>query len=609
MNFGLNWGGVVSSSRERMFAMAPGTAIGLGNDEVVFRTNYSDRTHVMTRQVLRALEQCHAFYPLEHHVRNVCQTLDSLRGQEAAVRQVLESMARRGVLIELSDYIKQLEAGRGRTPTDVGSVIIRTCNRPAALRRCLESIVHYEKRWSAMRRYWVFDDSDDVRVMASNAERVRHFSEITGCDARTFNREEIKNLSAWIYGHLDSASVASSSALLNKSPEGNLELGAHYGRSMNWLMLLSAGQKTVWVDDDQQFDFRWHPGLSSGFQVDVAMNDPRVYSEVGESDRMGNAVEEDPLALHLRWCGSDVGELLTKSNWAPSSNDWFGLSPTLVQSLQPGNAIISTLQGYRGDSATVGVEWLLALPKQARESWCNSRDGYLQGLQRPEIWHGSSRVGLSSLAGITPFTVDAGEVLPAVPRQGRGEDAVFATLVGLTRRNAIQLELPLAISHRRDSVADRRPFAPKARRLVFSNYLIEILNGHAGFCQSEMVQDRIRYASEVLLDFSGMSSDRCGRWMHDVELQYRAAEIQRLQRAVTDDASPAIYWLADARALIEANGKAVFEDVATSPIEWPLNSSQSEIVDLFQSKVREYALGLRVWPELFEIFRRNTLLQ
>ena len=218
---------------------------------------------------------------------------------------------------------------------------------------------------------------------------------------------------------------------------------------MNWATLLSAGTQAIWLDDDQVLDFRWHPQRSGGFQMDVALGDERTYAMVGEASSAGLAVEEDPLALHAQWCGRSLVDLLTRSPWSPKAGQWAGLAPSQSPLLKPGQRLVSTLHGHRGDTASGGSDWMMSLPKEARAGWCMSRDSYLAGLNRPEVWQGSARAGLTTMAGITPSCIDAASLVPAVPRRGRGEDAVLSGLMDCLYPDGLKLEFPMAIEHRR----------------------------------------------------------------------------------------------------------------------------------------------------------------
>lgn len=608
MNYGLNWNSAVSVVDSRLFATVPGEVLALGNDEALFRESFTGRAHVMTLQVLQALDLCRAFQSLDQHVTGVCQHIEPLRGQQGAVRKVLESLANRGVLIEASEYVRQLGsvAVAGQSPP--GAVIIRTCNRPAALQRCLASALQYEQRWHARRRYWVLDDTDDTRVVASNAERVRHFAEASACEARSITRADLETYWQRLSGDLSQQERHHASRLLQRDRADPQDAGAYYGRSMNWATLLSAGTQAIWLDDDQILDFRWHPQRSGGFQMGVALGDERTFAVVGEASSAGLAVEEDPLALHTQWCGRSLIDLLTRSPWSPKAGQWAGLAPSQSPLLKPGQRLVSTLNGHRGDTTSGGSDWMMSLPKLAREGWCTSRDSYLAGLSRPEVWQGSARAGLATVAAVTPTCIDAGSLFPAVPRRGRGEDAVFSGLMDCLYPDGSQLEFPMAIEHRRETNSDRRGFSAQARQPAFMGVLSSLLRERADLIRAETPTQRLTCAAALLQDFAAMSATRCRAWLVEYTASLRANEIQRLQSAIAEDKQAAVYWLADARALVEANAKALVAETPLSFADWPADLDESSTVASFQAELRDYAAALHIWPTLFESARGNRLV-
>ncbi|MBN8426242.1 MAG: hypothetical protein J0L65_02115 [Xanthomonadales bacterium] len=608
MNYGLNWNSAVSVVDSRLFATVPGEALALGNEEALFRESFTGRAHVMTLQVLQALDLCRAFQSLDQHVAGVCQHIEPLRGQQGAVRKVLESLANRGVLIEASEYVRQLGSVAVAGPSAPGAVIVRTCNRPGALQRCLASALQYERRWLARRRYWILDDSDDARVVASNAERVRHFAEASTCEARSITRADLETYWQRLSGDLSQQERHHASRLLQRDRADPQDAGAYYGRSMNWATLLSAGTQAIWLDDDQILDFRWHPQRSGGFQMGVALGDERTFAVVGEASSAGLAVEEDPLALHTQWCGRSLIDLLTRSPWSPKAGQWAGLAPSQSPLLKPGQRLVSTLNGHRGDTTSGGSDWMMSLPKLAREGWCTSRDSYLAGLSRPEVWQGSARAGLATVAAVTPTCIDAGSLFPAVPRRGRGEDAVFSGLMDCLYPDGSQLEFPMAIEHRRETNSDRRGFSAQARQPAFMGVLSSLLRERADLIRAETPTQRLTCAAALLQDFAAMSATRCRAWLVEYTASLRANEIQRLQSAITEDKQAAVYWLADARALVEANAKALVTEIPLCFADWPASQDESATVSLFQTELRDYGAALHVWPTLFESARTNRLI-
>ncbi|MEZ5456498.1 MAG: hypothetical protein R3F04_10400 [Lysobacteraceae bacterium] len=608
MNYGLNWNAATAPADLRLFATVPGEVHDLGNDEALFRETFSQRTHVMTVQVLQALDLCRAFQSLDQHVATICQHIESLRGQQAAVRKVLESLANRGVLIEVAEYVRQLGQGDLPGAAPVGAVIIRTCNRPAALQRFLASALHYEQRWRARRRYWILDDSDDPKVTASNAERVRHFADASGCEARSITRVDLDAYWQRLSRDLTSQQHIQAGVLLQRDGAESPDMGAHYGRGMNWATLLSAGTQAIWLDDDHLLNFRWHPLRTAGFQMGAALSDELTFAVQGEASAAGFAVEDDPLAMHTTWCGRSLADVITTSPWSPKARQWTGLAPSRSPLLKPGRRIVSTLNGHRGDTTAAGIDWMMAMSNAAREGWCASRDSYLAGLSRPEVWQGSARVGLTTLAANMPTGIDAGTLLPAVPRRGSGAGAVFAGLMDCLYPEGLQLEFPMAIEHREETGGDRRGFTAKAKQPAYASVLAALMRERADVICAETPSQRLVCVAALLQDVAAMSTPQCRTWLNDYTADLRAEEVRRLQAAIAEDKQAAVYWLADARALVEANAKALVTETPMRFADWPAELDETATLQQFQSELRDYAAALQVWPSLFETARVNRLI-
>jgi len=119
--------------------------------------------------------------------------------------------------------------------------------------------------------------------------------------------------------------------------------------------------------------------------------------------------------------------------------------------------------------------------------------------------------------------------------------------------------------------------------------------------QAGTPQQRLRSAADLLQDFAAMPSEQCARWLQNLTASRRAGSVQRLQAAIAEDKHAAVYWLADARSLIEVNAKALVDPPELSLAGWPEQVSGRACVDLFQAELRDYAAALHVWPTLFEM--------
>src|SRR6476620_11521826 len=117
LNYQINYGTMnVSPAPARTDASAPlfasedGVVASLSNNECIFQMRRTGDTHVMTYQVLQALDQCREFRSLDEHIARIQTTIPGLPTQQDGVRRVLESLGARGLLVADADFLRRLGA-------------------------------------------------------------------------------------------------------------------------------------------------------------------------------------------------------------------------------------------------------------------------------------------------------------------------------------------------------------------------------------------------------------------------------------------------------------------------------------------------------------------
>ena len=131
----------------------------------------SGAIHVMTVQVVQALELCRPFRAMDQHVAAVAAALPGMGAQLPAVRRVLDHLLEHGLLRESGAWIATL--GREAAPVqgELGPVFVRACDRPAQLEALLESLAQAERAGARRRRVVVLDDSRAPAASQRHARR------------------------------------------------------------------------------------------------------------------------------------------------------------------------------------------------------------------------------------------------------------------------------------------------------------------------------------------------------------------------------------------------------------------------------------------------------
>jgi hypothetical protein len=177
-----------------LYASEDGVVASLSNNECVFQVKRSGETHVMTYQVLQALDQTRQFRTLDEHAERVMASLGGLSGQREAIGRVFEGLIQRGVLVSGQAFLDRLADTPARAIAPVRGVFIRACDRPDQLAHLLASLTDYERRFRANRNYVVIDDSASRDAANRHRDLLREFARATGCKLTYVGATESKRL-------------------------------------------------------------------------------------------------------------------------------------------------------------------------------------------------------------------------------------------------------------------------------------------------------------------------------------------------------------------------------------------------------------------------------
>ncbi len=83
----------------------------MSNNECIFQVKRTGDAHVMTFQVLQALDQCRDFRTLDEHIARIQTTIPGLENQRDAVKSVLDSLIERELLVSDELFVNRLSDG------------------------------------------------------------------------------------------------------------------------------------------------------------------------------------------------------------------------------------------------------------------------------------------------------------------------------------------------------------------------------------------------------------------------------------------------------------------------------------------------------------------
>jgi hypothetical protein len=614
MEFKIDYGSVALPTKSPappagpLFASVDGRVSPLSNGEVVFLDLHTEQLHVMTEQVLGAMDLCRPFRTLDEHVQGLQQAMPALQQQGEAVKRVLESLVQRGLLLSDTDYLKRLGRVQAAAPAPFSALFVRACDRPAQLRRLLDSLLDYERRSGAKRRYVVLDDSRETASVREQQRLVAEFAAAAGVEARHVGGEAWNRAAAWL--GREAGAGASADWLLQRAPERRAHGG---GLGWNLATLLAAGTRHALLDDDFLFPLRMHPEVDG--RVDLGASGPipaRFFDSLDAALDAGRERDGDPLQDHLDLCGAPLGAALGRHallQLRPA--DLRGLAPSALPHLARGERIIATVNGHRGHSGASTSGWLFALDERSRESLWSERERYLRQIDSPTVWYGPSRTRLQAQGNFTPFMLDGGTLLPYTSPAGRSEDLLFAGLCRLVAPHALTAHLPTAVGHRQEHERRRAGSLREAFTPGLNAYLADLALSTAGELHAEDPARRLHGFAARLRDLAEASDASIAGELREHLAYARSTLIQHLQAVLQAAPSSPVYWQADLRQLIEAQGKALTQAGPPRLADWVQEADTAAVARAYRAALAEHAAALEAWPALWQLAatRREALWQ
>jgi hypothetical protein len=579
-----------------LFASEDGVVASLSNSECIFQTRRSGDAHVMTYQVLQALDQCREFRPLDEHVARIQTTIPGLQAQRDNVRRVLESLGNRGLLVSDAEFLQRISAPATPAPPPPRAVFIRACDRPDQLERLLKSLADYERRFRTTRRYVLIDDSSSTDAANRHRDLLREFARATGCKLAYLGAAEQARFVERLAKAVPEAARALPQLLLRSaSPTG---FGG--GRAWNLALLLSAGARLFLLDDDQCLPLRRPDGVRDGINPDPsAAAHTQFYRNIENAFGAGEEVAEDPFELHLQVIGQGFGSLLGDARYAIDRKALQGLSLSRLDHLRGDANILATLQGAYGTSRTESGAWLYQLGEEDRAELWRDRESYLRNIEAGSVWYGHRQARVSTAGTFTPFGLDNRELLPCTNATGRGEDALFAHVARLCRPDSLVVELPVAIGHAQETArkrSDRTLAAPPPR---FNYFIGDFVQRQLGDFLAEDPAQRLGLLAANLRDIAGASQTRRLRLLREYLAYVRADTIERLQHQFEGATNAPVYWQADVRSIIEANGRALTAKNPPRLGDWPENVDDAGCAALLRQESERLAAAYDAWPSLW----------
>ena len=579
------------------YASEDGMVASLSSQECIFQIRRTGEPHVMTFQVLQAMDQCREFRTLEEHAARIQSTQPALSGKRDDVKRVLENLVQRQLLMSDSSFIERLGAAPATAQAPMRAVFIRACDRPLQLQNLLNSLVDYERRFRAGRRYVVLDDSVLPANIDEHRDLLREFARTTGCKVHYIgNAERQKIVEKLVRAFPQAKAVIAAMFIRDKSLDARRFGG---GRGRNMAILLSAGARLGFLDDDLCLNMKRPPFARPGFDPNPAESVEAVFmANMEEAFDYGEGVDRDPFDLHLDACGQTLGAL-TCETYPLSRQALRGLSLSRLDLLSPNARIIATQLGTYG-SVRIGTgHWLYQLEGRSRSEFWRDRESYLRNIEAQFVWYGVAQAKAREYTGFSPFTIDNTQLLPCTNPVARAEDVLWGALAKYAHPDSVIFEMPEAIGHLQETNRKRSVLTRQAQAGGINSFLRQWIQGQLGLYKAADPGQRLRLMADLLRDLGGAGEKERTSYLREYLSYLRADAIDKIQHQIEAAVDAPVYWQADARAIAEANAKALLAKAPPRLVEWSEDIDDAGCARALTVELNGMADCLEHWPALW----------
>ncbi len=576
-----------------LFASVMGSAADLGGGECVFRTR-DGNTHVMTHQVLQALDRCRSFLSIAEHTQSVREILPKVPAD--GIRRVLESLIARRLLISEADFISDLRGEAVSSSSAPMQMVIRAGSRIDAAQRLLNSLLAATDWHRRVDRIVLLNETSNASVRAALQPALQSLATASGCSVRLVDASEQRDRLRRLAGK-ESHLQAALSTLFGGD-------NASVGQRFNLALSLCIGRRALLLDEHMQWPLHRHPEFRRGLELRaVDQVAARFHPTVVDAIAAGSNNPDDALFdEHAEICGADLGAMFANEragNWRHGDLRGKSLSDFIAEK---GTApVLATYTGSRGYRRGLDVEDQFLLDAQSRQSFNHDRDAYLRQLGQGSVWTGVRQTSLTSRAAMFPLTLDARQPLPFAMPFGASAGAALGNMLRVFRPDAVAVQVPDAIAIAEPLASTSSEIGKRARTPELDAFIADYLGGRLHDIHANAPAARALTAAALLRDLAASADSTLAAYISEYVQFVRSELIGKLQRAAEEAGKDApLHWLADLRAIVTINGRALIDANAARL------AGAAEDIAVLRAQLLQVADALTAWPALWDRIRDDA---
>lgn len=480
----------------------------------------------------------------------------------------------------------------------IRNIVIPTNTRPNALRRCLWGLLHNLNYYGHSPRIVIADGTSIETELSSNRNIVKEVSKAWAGDILLTGRQEKREmLNRFLAAGLEKE-------ILDFGLEGLGELGlSTLGANRNVLLLSTAGDAFLSVDDDIEFRFAYSPRFNQGkefwsgrslfeddaTELDFYQNRESLESSVKLSDI-------DFVGAHEGLLGRNI-ETLGFSHMAGEHGE-------KVSDSCSGKVLI-TLNGTVGDCCWGTPSEYLFIDGVSFKRLISSERGYLKATTSRNVFRAAPSLRVANCAGSligAAFGADGRSTLPPFVPVGRGSDVIFGQL--MERLHPFQWfgHFPWAILH---TPIESRQFWPG--EILRSAATTDVKGMFCGLLSSlpsnkDLTADCIiRNTGRALIEIGNQPLPEFRATLRECKNRSARKEILALETRLDQDYSSVPSCARDIRNYIRLLRQGQEHPTAGIPAEIIFRFNEERAVHWAQRIVFLYGRLLYAWPEIIQV--------
>jgi len=403
----------------------------MGQSQQLVYSPLTDEARVLGDVTVRLLQGCRTAAALDEHTAALCAELGVAPAQAPAVRAQLDELAASGLLVTEQSLLERClgsPAANIATPM-ISSLGIATHDRPLSLRGGLGSFAAKCRERGRSMRFLVADGSDAAEMRRENEDALRALKSQFGCAITYIDAKAKSDLCDVLSRRAEVAPDIVRFALLNDD-----RCPIATGGDRNALLLATAGELTLQIDDDVECAVAPGPGIAQSLTLTSAHDPTSFWPDVNEGvEGPGGGASADVFALHEQLLGKSLADCL--QGCRQEDVDTNGMLMSFARRLRGnGGAVHVTSLGLAGDLGTESEFSVLCAEGPARDRLVRSVDAYRRLVQSQQGVRAVSNTTISdgAFGSGSNLGLDNREPLPPFMPVQANQDRVFIRAVHAT---------------------------------------------------------------------------------------------------------------------------------------------------------------------------------